>query len=357
MEDVREELRAVARELLAAGRKEEHAREPTVPAWSSLADAGWLGLEVDDDLGGSGATFAETAVVVEELGRAVAATPYLGTAALGVGMLNRIEPSGVRNDLLRGVATGTARVAVVAGEDGASPVFSLDGEMRLTGRAVFVPDATQAEHLLVVARNPAGTPVVVRLGPGAAGIDVTPCPVLDVTRRLADVATAELGGVGVMPEAVLRFRGDPFTAVRALRTRAAVSVAADALGLCEAMLASTVAYACVRTQFDRPIGSFQAVKHSCADLLVTARVGRMLLDEAVAAIVDGHEDAPLAAARAKAYLTDAAVEVAGTALQLHGGIGYTWESGIHLYLKRAMLDRSLFGAPAIHRRRLAQRWV
>jgi alkylation response protein AidB-like acyl-CoA dehydrogenase len=119
------------------------------------------------------------------------------------------------------------------------------------------------------------------------------------------------------------------------------------------MLDATVAYAKVREQFDQPIGSFQAVKHQCADMLVQLTVGRELLTLAVEAVVAGSPDAGVAAARAKSFLGQAAVDVVGTAMQLHGGIGYTWESGVHVYLKRATLNRSWFGSPAAHRRRLA----
>ena len=123
------------------------------------------------------------------------------------------------------------------------------------------------------------------------------------------------------------------------------------------MLSATVSYAKVRHQFDRPIGSFQAVKHACADMLVRISVSRQLVGAAVDAIAEGRPDAGVAAAMAKSYATAAAVDVVGKAMQLHGGIGYTWESGIHTYLKRAALNRSLFGSPAAHRRELAKRYL
>jgi alkylation response protein AidB-like acyl-CoA dehydrogenase len=156
---------------------------------------------------------------------------------------------------------------------------------------------------------------------------------------------------------VLRFDGDPDEAVRRLKDRAAVAIACDSLGLCEAMLSATVGYAKVRRQFGRPIGSFQAVKHACADMLVSIAVSRQLVDAAVRAIAQDQANAGVAAAMAKSYVCGAAVDVAGKAMQLHGGIGYTWESGIHVYLKRAALNRSLFGSPAAHRKELAKRYL
>jgi len=183
-------------------------------------------------------------------------------------------------------------------------------------------------------------------------VTVTPQPVLDETRRLATVTADD-----VEAAEVLRFDGDPGEAVRRLKDRAAVAIACDSLGLCEAMLSATVGYAKVRRQFDRPIGSFQAVKHACADMLVSIAVSRQLVDAAVQAVAEDRLDAGVAAAMAKSYVCGVAVDVAGKAMQLHGGIGYTWESGIHVYLKRAALNRSLFGSPAAHRRELAKRYL
>ena len=327
-EEFHEELRSVAGDLLAKDRTIE---------WPVLADAGWTGLEVADHLGGAGATFGEAAIVCEEIGRAASATNYLGSGVLAVGLLNSLQPDNSRDELLAGVAQGSIRPAVVL--DG----FSLDNG-RLTGHAEFVPDAEGADRILVVADD--------GVVADAAGLTVTPQPVLDETRRLATVMAA-----GADVSELLRFDGDPYSQVRRLHDRAAVAVACDSLGLSEAMLAATVSYAKVRHQFGRPIGSFQAVKHACADMQVAIAVSRQLVAAAVEAVAEDRQDASAAAAMAKSYTCSAAVDVVGKAMQLHGGIGYTWESGIHVYLKRAALNRSLFGSPAAHRKRLAQRYL
>jgi len=331
-EEFHEELRSVAGDLLAKDRTVE---------WSVLADAGWTGLEVPDALGGAGATFGEVAVICEEIGRAASATDYLGSAVLAVGLLKSLQPSDSRDELLAGIAAGSTRPAIAIGS------FTLDGG-RLSGQAEFVPDADGADRLLVIAADAGGGPVVVEV----AGPTVTPQPVLDETRRLATVS-AEAVDVAQ----VLRLDGDPHEQVRRLLDRAAVAVACDSLGLSEAMLAATVAYAKVRSQFGRPIGSFQAVKHACADMQVAIAVSRQLVSAAVEAVAEDRPDTGAAAAMAKSYACSAAVDVVGKAMQLHGGIGYTWESGIHVYLKRAALNRSLFGSPAAHRRQLAQRYL
>lgn len=320
MTDLRDELRASAREVLAAGSD-----------WQHLVDAGWTGLEIADELGGADVTFGETAVVLEELGRAAAASRYLGIT-LAVGALTALSPSTSRDELLERIAAG-ASAALATG-------FTVTGGV-VSGNASFVPDAHDADILLLLADD-AGHPVVVT----SPDVTVTPQPVLDETRALATVSAdgAAIADSWPLPVAAER-----------LGERATVAVACDSLGLAEAMLTATVDYVKVRHQFDRPIGSFQAVKHACADMLVRTAVARRLIDAAVADIVAG-VDGSVSAAMAKSYASSAAVDVAGKAMQLHGGIGYTWESGIHTYLKRATLNRSLFGSPIEHRRTLARRY-
>jgi alkylation response protein AidB-like acyl-CoA dehydrogenase len=306
-----DELRSVAGDLLAKDRAVD---------WPVLVDAGWVGLEVPEQFGGAGATFAETAVVCQEMGRAASANSYLGSAVLAVGTLKALQPSETRDRLLADVASGTVRLAVAFESD-------------------FVPDAEDADRILVLTDD----------GVADTAPTVTATPVLDDTRRLATVAT------GTTSEQLL-FDGDPAAAARRLRDRAAVAIACDSLGVSEAMLSATVGYAKVREQFGRPIGSFQAVKHACADMLVAVSVSRQLVGAAVQAIAEDHPDADVAAAMAKSHACASAVDIAGKAMQLHGGIGYTWESGIHVYLKRAALNRSLFGSPTAHRHELAKRY-
>jgi alkylation response protein AidB-like acyl-CoA dehydrogenase len=362
--EARAELGAVARKLLGTS---------PAPSWRALAAAGWTGLEVPETLDGAGASFAETAVIVEELGRAASASAFLGPAVLGVGTLLALSPSPARDDLLRAAATGAAvPVAVLAGGSGREVPFRLeraaDGRLRLRGSAAFVPDAAAADRLLLVAAGPDAPatspaapvpPCVVGVRPGTTGVHVEAQPVIDETRRLARVSA---DGAEVPEASVWRFTGDPAAAVASLRDRAAVAVACDSLGIAEAMLERTVAYVRMREQFGRPVGSFQAVQHACADMLVALRAGRELVGAAVSAIAvspvgAGVPDAGTAASMAASYACGAAVDIAGSAMQLHGGIGYTWESGIHAYLKRAALNRSLFGSPAGHRARLAARYL
>jgi alkylation response protein AidB-like acyl-CoA dehydrogenase len=351
--EIHDELRGVARDLL--GKADPEGRLD----WRLLAEAGWLGLEVPGALDGADATFAEVAVILQEMGRAAARSPYLGTVVLGIGTLTRLQPTPERDNLLRAAAAGAAApVAALADgdDDSARSPFRLEPSAhgwRVHGRAAFVPDAAEASRLLLLALDPSGMPVIVAAEPQTSGLGLTAQPVLDATRRLA-LLTAD--NVEVPETSVWRFAGDPQVAVGRLLDRAAVAVACDSLGLSEAMLDATVAYAKVRHQFGRPIGSFQAVKHACADMLVQVAVSRELAAAAVGQLAAEDPGATVASSMAKSYTTSAAVDVVGRAMQLHGGMGYTWESGVHVYLKRAALNRSLFGSPAAHRRRLAGRY-
>jgi len=337
-QDLHDELRSVASDLLAKDNAD----------WSLLAQAGWVGLEVPEHCGGAGASFAEVAVVLDQIGRAAAPTAYLGGAVLSVGALNNFQPNDSRDDLLARVAAGTARTAVALPTDGSvAPPFRFDGTT-VSGRARFVPDAADADELLLLAEGPDGQPLIVSVP--ASALDVTPQPALDETRCLAKVSadSVEVDGAAVWTMGA--------QSAAALLDRARLAVACDSLGLAEAMLEATVAYAQVREQFGRAIGSFQAVKHACADMLVAVTVGRRLVADAVDALVAGTPGATTAVLMAKAHTCGSAVDVVGKAMQLHGGIGYTWESGIHVYLKRAALNRSLFGSPAAHRKQLAERY-
>lgn len=351
LSEFHDELRSVARELLGGSGND------TALEWTLIGRSGWLGFETPGELDGADATFAEVAVVLREIGRAAARGAYQAVATLGVGALNLLEPGPDRDRMLRDTAAGaTAPVFVLGGESMGENQFHVeyvpDGAV-LRGTAAFVPDVPGADRLLVPALEPDGTLVVVDVDPRTPGLVVTEQPVVDATRSFGSLLAE---GARIPSGSVWRFRDDSQRALRHLRDRAAVAVACDSLGLSEAMLDATVAYAGMREQFGRKIGSFQAVKHACADMLVQVTVARRLVDAAVRSLAGDDAEASVAASMAKSYACGVAVDVAGKAMQLHGGMGYTWESGIHVYLKRATLNRSLFGSPALHRKRLAERY-
>ena len=336
--DIHDELRVVARDLLGSRRAVRDVRQSAMGVdWALLAESGWLGLEVPERLDGAGATFSEVAVILEEMGWAAALSPFFGTVVLGVGALSLLEPTTVRDELLSQVASGQVILSVALVSDheragvGKAP-FQIEPfrhGFRVFGHAAFVPDTLEADWLFLLANEPGSDPVLVRVHRDS-GVALAPQPVVDDTRRLASV---DADGVEVNQASVWHFDRRPVQSVDRLFDRAVAAIACDSLGVSEAMLRATVAYARVRYQFGRPIGAFQAVKHTCADMFVRINVARELMCPLLHALTLDESDTAVSASMAKSYVCEVAVDIAGKALQLHGGMGYTWESGIHIYLK------------------------
>ena len=350
----RDQLRAASRELLddLSGPEAVRARiaEPGVdPMWPRLAEVGWTGIDVDEESGGAGASFAELAVVLVEAGRHLAPITLFASAVLAAGALAATPPAASRRwlpALAEGTARGTAALADAAGRTGSPGITARpDGDgWLLDGGSGLVPAATGADVLVLRAAAPDGE-LLVAVPRDAEGLTVTPAPTLDLTRSFDDVMVT---GLRVPEQDVLVAGPAAVAAVTALLDRAAVALAADSLGIAAAVLARTVEYVACREQFGRPVGSFQAVKHRCTDMLIATETARLIVGEAA-----DRPDDPIAASRAKSYATDAAASVAAASVQLHGGIGVTWEHDTHLFLKRATLNQALYGDPRSHRRRLA----
>ena len=360
LRQLHDELRKVARDLLGA----PVAGEPVDLDWPLAASLGWLGLEVPEALGGSGATFAEVAVVGEELGRAAAASPFLGTAVLGVGALSALEPGDDRDDLLAGIAAGDEVVAVAVPTGDAAAGAVVEPEFRLArtaaglvldGAAAFVPDAPAAGRLLVVAADPDGVPVVVVADPGQTGADGgCPARARRIPRRSAPSRRR-----------ACRWPTTPSGGSRAIRRpplarlvqRGALAVAVDCLGVAGAMLDATVAYARVPAPVrpaDRlvPGGQARLRRHAGAAVPVTGARRRRRHRRGGRGSRSRRPPSPWPRPTPARW----PLRVAGSAMQLHGGIGYTWESGVPLHLKRAALDRSLFGSPRAHRAAVSRRF-
>lgn len=300
-----------------------------------VEEQGWPAILVPERHGGWGFGLVEAALVFEEAGRRLVPVPLLGTVGLGVMAILTLGDEAAQAEhlpaLLAG-ATATASLApsVVAVQDG--------GHWVLEGRAERVIDAIDADFVVVC--TPAGAFVV----PGEH-THRTALPVLDPGRPLADV---QLEGLR-LPESA-RLGG---ANVHAVALRAAVLLAAEQVGGAEAVLDLTVEYAKVRQQFGRAIGSFQAIQHACADMLVQIEAARSATWYAAAALQAQAPDAELAARTAKALASDAFFRCAGAAIQCHGGIGFTWEHACHAYFKRARAGLSLLGEPREHRARIA----
>jgi alkylation response protein AidB-like acyl-CoA dehydrogenase len=330
--------------------------------WHTVAaEIGIAGLLIPEPLGGAGASYREFAAAAEQFGAAVAPIPYLGSAAVATAALlsaatNATGPSvspaaGLLRRLADGEVTAVLAVPPTALAGGPFPSAarvagtSAAGETKLSGTITAVADALPADVLLVPAE---GVPNALYLLEGTApGLHRTPALSLDMTRQVCDVS---LDGVPARQVAVGPAAD---AAVHAGLSAGAAVLAAEQLGLAQRCLDMTVAYVKERHQFARPIGSFQALKHRLADLWTAITLARAASRYAAACLADGDPDAPVAVAVAKSACCDAAVSAAEECVQLHGGIGFTWEHPAHLYLKRAKASSVLFGTPAAHRTVLA----
>jgi alkylation response protein AidB-like acyl-CoA dehydrogenase len=328
---------------------------------------GLPGIAVPEEYGGAGFSFAEQAIVLEELGAALFTGPYLASAVLAATALLAGDDEEARKDLLPGIAAGETVATLAFTEDGGSwdpasirlAATPDDTGWRLDGHKSFVLDGHTADLILAVAA--AGTDgklslfavnavnAVDAVDAVATGLTRHALPTLDQTRKLARLA---FNGTPA------RLVGEP-GAARAVLDRtldvAAIALAAEQLGGAQRALDMAVAYAKVRQQFGRPIGSFQAIKHRCADLLLEVESLRSAVGYAAAAVAADSTEVPVLAPLLKAYASEVYSHVAGENIQIHGGIGFTWEHDAHLYLKRAKASELFLGDASYHRDRLATR--
>jgi alkylation response protein AidB-like acyl-CoA dehydrogenase len=320
--------------------------------WRLAGELGWTGLLVSEEHGGSGQGLVELALVAEEIGRAVARGPFLRTSLVGLAV-DRDGGDALRTDVLPALAEGAVWATWAFAEphrpwtvEGLSTTARPDGSgVVLSGTKTAVQDADGARWLLVTAGED-GVPTNYLVERSAPGVTVRRQRTLDLTRTFAEVI---LDGVRV--PATHRLGGGE-EGVRRLLDDAAVLHAADTLGTLQRMLELTVEYVRVRVQFGRPIGSFQAVKQACATMAMNVQGARAATYYAAMAGDAAADDAARAACAAAAYTSAIAGTVAGSALQLHGGIGFTWEHDLHLFLRRATTDAVLHGDATAHHRRL-----
>ncbi|MFJ9896499.1 acyl-CoA dehydrogenase family protein [Streptomyces sp. NPDC091280] len=320
--------------------------------WRLTADLGWPGLALPEEYGGSGQGLVELALVAEEIGRALGRGPFLPTALVGRAV-DRGGAERLRAEVLPALAAGESWATWAFAEphapwtlDGIHATARTDGtEVVLDGVKTLVQDAGGARWLLVTALHD-GAPASFLVDRAAPGVTVRRQRVLDPTRAFHEV---RLDAVRVPP--YTRLNGGPDD-IQVLHDEASVLRCADVLGVMERMLELTVEHTKNRVQFGRPIGSFQAVKHACADMALFVHATRAATYYAAMAADAGADDTARAACAAASYATAGSGEVAARALQLHGGIGFTWEHDLHLHLRRARADRVLYGDTAVHRDRL-----
>ena len=316
--------------------------------WRTLTgELGVGSLHVPEELGGQGASTREMAVVMEELGRSVAPVPFLGSAVLATTALLGVEATGAVRELLDALGAGQSvgALAVPLGMAPGSPfpstVESDGGTLR--GAVRSVGDAVAADVLIVPATGTDG-PRLHAVPVGQPGVTVTPVVSLDLTRPVADI-TFEAATSTVLD-------GDAAAALDSALWTAAGLLAAEQVGVAEWCLTTTVAYLKERHQFGRPVGSFQALKHRLADLWQEIALARAAA-RAAADTPGTSDEARLAASLANSLCSTVAVHAAEECVQLHGGIGMTWEHPAHLYLKRAKADQLALGTPSRHRQLLA----
>ena len=358
-------IRASARALLAgydSSRLRSAMRAPggyDTQLWQQISgELGWCALAIPEDCGGAGLGWVELCLLQEEQGRRLLASPFFATAALGAAIIRAAPQGAQRTALLQLIAAGRLRIAcALAGEDGRPPpqgtsvtLAARDATLTLSGTSDFVIHAESAERFLVLARDAATAALSVVVIPvQTSGITVTPHVMLDLTRPMARVT---FDAVAVSSEQLLGPPGGAAGFVAQGLDLARIALAAEAVGGAEQILEMTTEYVKQRVQFGRPIGSFQALKHRLADMMVQVEAAKSAAWYAASVADEDGAQLGEAAAIAKSYCCDAFYDCAASAIQLHGGVGYTWEHDAHLYFKRARASASLLGSPAWQRERL-----
>jgi alkylation response protein AidB-like acyl-CoA dehydrogenase len=311
--------------------------------WSKLAAQGYTGIIFDEQYGGVGLGVVELALLMEEAGRALLPGPLFATVALAGAVIDACGGPEQKKKYLTPICHGDARstlafVEPAAGWDRADVQMTASNG-RLSGEKLFVPDAGAAGFIVVVARE--GVYVVDAKAPG---VSIAPMAGMDLTRRLYTVALSD-----VMAEKL-----DTTTGLDSGLNVAATALAAEMVGGMQRTLDITVDYAKTRKQFGKAIGSFQAVQHQCADMYLETESARSAVYYAAWALQEGAPDAAAAVSIAKLYASDAARAVGNRGIQIHGGMGFTWENDLHLFYRRAKASETMLGDATFHRERLAR---
>jgi alkylation response protein AidB-like acyl-CoA dehydrogenase len=359
-----EELRRTVRSFLDTKSPETEVRrlmettdgyDPAV--WSQMGEQmGLQGLAIPEQYGGSGYTFVELGIVLEEMGRSLLCAPYYSTVILAANALLLSGDESAKNDYLPGIAAGTT-IATLAytepsgkwDESGITMTASGSGtNWTLSGTKMFVLDGHTANLIIVGAKTAKGTSLFAVDG-GAAGLTRTALSTMDQTRKQARLEFANT------PARLIGTEGEGWKVLSGVLDLAAVGLAAEQVGGAQKVLDMAVEYAKVRVQFGRPIGSFQAIKHKCADMLLEVESAKSAAYYGMWCAAEMNDELPSVASLAKAYCSEAYFHATAENIQIHGGIGFTWEHPAHLYFKRAKSSELLFGDPTFHREQLAQR--
>ncbi len=368
--DEQQLIRASARTLLSARAGSAQRRvalqrpggyDPEL--WRAFGELGWLGLAIPQAYGGAGLGWVELCLLQEEQGRLLVASPFFATSALAAPLISLCGDEAQRRSLLPRIARGELRIAcALAGTDGRPGLDGLAVSLAasaqgftLSGVSDFVIHADSADLLLVAARAPLshGTDgvSVAAIPRASAGVSVHPHTMLDLTRPMSRV---EFRGVSLTRAQLVGEPGAAGCGIEQALDLARIALASEAVGGAEYVLEMTTAYLRERVQFGRPIGSFQALKHRVADMMVEVEAAKSAAWYGACVADERPEELAEAAAIAKSYCCDAFFDCAANAIQLHGGIGFTWDHDAHLYFKRARATATLLGSPAWQRERLVR---
>ncbi|TQS40556.1 acyl-CoA dehydrogenase family protein [Cryptosporangium phraense] len=357
-----EELRATVRSFLdrhsdeAAVRRLMETDDGYDPAvWNLMGtQLGLQGLYIPEEYGGSGFSFAELCLVLEEMGARLLCAPFFASAVLAASALLESDDEEAKKDLLPGIASGETIATLAYSNDSGQPdgavtATSTPAGYTLDGSRHFVLDGALADLILVVACADAG-PSLFAVEKGADGLTPTRLPTMDLTRKQADLTFDDT------PARLIGAEGSADEVLQRVLQLACVALVNESVGGARAVLEQATTYAKERLQFGRPIGSFQAIKHRCADMLVAVEGSRSAAYHAATVAATGDGQLAVIASLAKSYVSEAYFSVAAENIQVHGGIGFTWEHPAHLYFKRAKSAELLFGDPISHRELLAQRF-
>ena len=329
--------------------------------WRKIADLGWTALGIPEQYGGVG-TFLDLIVVLEEAGRALMPGPFFATMGLAVPALLEAGTEAQKKEVLGAIAEGSARATLALTEpsgrwDAGAVTLSAKpsgGGWQLDGVKLFVPDAEAADYIVVAARTRGegedGISLFLVKG-RPAGMTVTPLKTLDMTRRWSEV---RFEGVKLAGDSLMGPADKAWPHLKRALEWATASICAEMVGGTQKVLETSTEYAKTRHQFGKPIGIYQAVSHKLADMLVLSESGRSATYYAAWAVEANAPDRSLAASMAKAYVSDAYRKVTGDGIQVHGGIGFTWEHDMHLYFKRAKSSEVTLGDATYHRELVAQ---
>ena len=326
--------------------------------WNKMAELGWTGLIYPEEYGGAGLSIVDLVVVLEEMGKASVPGPFFSSTCLGGLVILEAGNDAQKQKYLPDIAAGKTKATLAFLEENARwdekgiNIKARKGKKNysLSGVTLFVPDAHTADVIVCAVRTADGLSLFV-VDRQQAGVNTRLLKTMDQTRKLCEVTFDK---VQVTPDAVLGAAGQASEPLRRIIDRSKVALCAEMCGGAQKVLDMTVEYAKIREQFGRPIGSFQAIQHKCANMLVQVESAKSATYYAAWAVSNNIPEAPLAAAMAKAYCSDAFRQVTAEGIQVHGGIGFTWEHDMHIYFKRAKGSEVTFGDATWNRELVAQ---